>query len=586
MIKRIINILLTIILFVPLVVLADGGGPIFVQYDAYVNDKNGAYLYQYENGNDSVLKKTSTLLEYNTQIRVIYETEVSDGVFYAMVDYSDSEEDSEDDGYYETEDAYYINLSKISILKDELTFKDLKKDFFTSDDMNKMNFEEAQGDYSSGDSKKYIVEDTILYKGPSLKYDEKDVKAASGDIVSVKAYVDGWYYIEHANYYGWIKDNSKIAYQTVKHWFLEDTPLYDSYNFNNKLEEFIPKDTIIDKNLYLYDYETESDADRKALLLQYNGKYLWVDIENIMYADESSEKNSCYVIEDVPTYSSLRSNKSNGTIKKGTIINRTFEGWDNKNGEIENSAYYIESKKTWLKDIDDKLACIDGWDSFCYTGVTFINAKDVPLLDDIEGEQVGTLPANTITKNCYSYSKNDKEYININYKKENYWVEFNYDIFDDESDKEELTKKLEEDKYIYEKPDGNASDIKIPAGTSLWFKYTYFDNDTNSRWYYVENKKYSGWILYEKGEATEVKENLDKYEESKNKNETDTLPVINNEPDVVEITNKLSNKDNIIIGVITSFISTMFILGLILLINKNSKGKKEEIVEVKNEKVN
>ena len=68
MIKRIINILLTIILFVPLVVLADGGGPIFVQYDAYVNDKNGAYLYQYDNGNDSVLKKTSTLLEYNTPI--------------------------------------------------------------------------------------------------------------------------------------------------------------------------------------------------------------------------------------------------------------------------------------------------------------------------------------------------------------------------------------------------------------------------------------------------------------------------------------------------------------------------------------
>ena len=56
-----IKVLLTIILFVPLVVLADGGGPIFVQYDAYISDKSGAYLYQRSSEESSVLTKTSTL---------------------------------------------------------------------------------------------------------------------------------------------------------------------------------------------------------------------------------------------------------------------------------------------------------------------------------------------------------------------------------------------------------------------------------------------------------------------------------------------------------------------------------------------
>ncbi len=579
-----IKVLLTIILFVPLVVLADGGGPIFVQYDAYISDKSGAYLYQRSSEESSVLTKTSTLLKYNTQIRVVYESEVNDNEYYAMIEYQDdNNESAEEDTYYDFDTAYYVNLSRISPLKDELTFSDLQKEYFTSDEMSKMNFKEAQGsedDYS----KKYVVKDTTLYKGPSLKYKEKDIKAKANDIVISKAYVEGWYYIENENYYGWVKDDSELAYETSKHWFLEDTPLYDSYDLKNKVEDIIPKDTIIDKDIYLYYYETKSDEDRRVLVLRYNDKYLWVDMDNILYAEENDYDSSCILVKDVPTYSSVTTDKSNGTIKKGTAITRTFEGWKRENGQIKNSAYYIESKKTWVKDIDNKLACMNNLDGFCRTGVSLINAKDVPLLDDIDGEEIITLPASTIITKCYQYSTDEDEYIYISYKNKNYWAELDYNIFDYESDKEDGTQTLETDKYVYDKPDGTASDTSIPAGTSLWFKYEYNDRKTKARWYYVENKKYSGWILSEEGEDTEVKEKLDKNEELKNET-TDSL-VKNNEPDVVEITNKLSNKDNIIIGVITTVISSLFILALILLINKNSKNKKEENNEVvKDEKV-
>ena len=53
--------------------------------------------------------------------------------------------------------------------------------------------------------------------------------------------------------------------------------------------------------------------------------------------------------------------------------------------------------------------------------------------------------------------------------------------------------------------------------------------------------------------------------------------------------NAISKKENIIIGAITTVMSSIFVLGMILLVNKNSKVKKEAEqanVEVKDEKSN
>ena len=46
--KKIISIVLVILLMIPMLVLADGGAPMYAPYDAYISDSGGASLYKYE----------------------------------------------------------------------------------------------------------------------------------------------------------------------------------------------------------------------------------------------------------------------------------------------------------------------------------------------------------------------------------------------------------------------------------------------------------------------------------------------------------------------------------------------------------
>lgn len=596
--KKIINFLVISILLLPLLVFADGGGPIFVQYDAYVSDKNGAYLYTYAKSSDSCkgdcakLEKTSILLNYNTQVKVIYEEEVSKNEYYALIEYIDEENDNVDESEYEEDDehyyqsTYYINLKKLSLLKEELTYEDLKKEYFTSDEMSQKSFADIEEGYTD-DGKIYAVKDIQLYKGPSFKYDKKDTIVKAGDILKAKANIDDWIYVETDNYYGWIKQEENTAYETSKHWFLEDTPLYDSYKLTNKVEEFIPKDTIIDKEIYSYYYSNESGEYINTLIVQYNDKYLWVNKKDIIYAEESYEDYDCYVVKDIPTYSSFIDKNSNGKIEKGTIIKRTFTGYEEKNSKIVNSGNYVETKNTWVKDEERNLACSDGYDTFCSANETFISIKEIPLLDDIGGNEIATLPANTIIKGCYEYNveaSNDEDfdetYVYIKYNNKNYWFKLDENAAN-ENEEKYSTENLEKDAYIYDKAYGTATDVSIPAGTSLWFKYDYYDYNNKETWYYVTSKKYTGWILSKEDENTGVKESIERYEKLKNNNETINTPIVNVEPEEVVVNNKLSKKEMIIICSLSAVILALVIAVVIILINK--KKKENQTTESVNE---
>jgi hypothetical protein len=194
--KRIFKYLLGIILLIPMFVLADGGGPIFAQYDARVSDKNGAYLYKYNDENDK-LEKSDILLTYNYQVKITYESEMSENEFYGRIYYPEKPKSSDEDN---SEYEYYINLSKISLIKEELTFEDLKKEIFTGVDSQDLNYKESE-DYFSSNRDIIAVKDNIkLYKGPALKYKEKDEKISKNQVLTVKADINGWLYVQCNKY--------------------------------------------------------------------------------------------------------------------------------------------------------------------------------------------------------------------------------------------------------------------------------------------------------------------------------------------------------------------------------------------------
>ena len=147
--KKVISIVLTLVLLLPLIVFADGGSPTFAPYDAYVSNKDGASLYDYDYDDESYIK-TSHFLEYNHQIRIEDEEEVADGVVYGRVEYA----------YADEEEYYYINMKNVKPLKDEYTYEDLKKEFLGEDS------DYAEDDVFYNDTI-ILAEDSVIYKGPS-----------------------------------------------------------------------------------------------------------------------------------------------------------------------------------------------------------------------------------------------------------------------------------------------------------------------------------------------------------------------------------------------------------------------------------
>ncbi len=535
--KKYLIVLLTILLMIPAFVLADGGGPAFVPYDAYVNDKSGAYLYKENDDNDDYTK-TKYLLEYNANVRIQDEVEVSKGVYYGALYFK-----GEDD----TEEYLYINLNKVSLMKDTYTLADLKK--------------ELDEEYEEEKDEHIIVigNDEKIYNGPSVKYTEKK-SITDNTSFDVIVYLSDWIYAKNDNDEGWIKNTSNVLTQEVRTlWLLEDFETYDKpVSLGGvKQEIVIPKG---EKFIDAYQY-SDYKNDIYMYRLDYN--------ENVYYIQE---KNDSKIAESYDQKSIL--------IKNDKIL-------DDLNGKevasvpigSEVKTTYIYSKYSFI-EYDGKSGWIENKSLGFKSDFSVMNIDEVKLYNSVNGNVSATLPAYTELTGTYEYElekENDTDtWYYISYKNKNYW------LLDDDStltrrDDDDYDDELESDHEVYDKIDGEKTGAKVLSGNKVVVKYYYYNQDKNEYWYYVESKKVKGWILDNEEEMIDVKESIEQKQEQ---NETFVPENINDEPMVVKNESKLSTKETIIIGVLSAIILALFVVVIIMLINRK---KKDKIVEEKPE---
>lgn len=203
--------LLTIVLLIPITVLADGAGPSTYEYDVTVSNPKGTTTHE---------KKEK--IAYDTKLTITSEYKIGDKYYGQICDEN-----------YDNCDL--VNLSDVTILS-EIDINKMKEE--------SQNYFEYQ--YSVYDSK------IKLYKGPSAYYGEPTIiNIPKGTILKSKIYGGIFKYFEYENYAGWIiTPETHIYSDTVfgdersplievlsgdeKYIMLEDIALYDGPVSNTK----------------------------------------------------------------------------------------------------------------------------------------------------------------------------------------------------------------------------------------------------------------------------------------------------------------------------------------------------------------
>ncbi len=587
---RIINFLLTTILFVPMIILADGSGPVFAPYDAYVSDATGASLYTREYEDDKIVfKKTDKIIDYKTEVKIIDEYDVSKGVSYGSIIYDGNMKDEYDSEYYE---EYYINLDKISLFKDEYTVDDLKKELKYMEDIG---LGEGEVDKYKFEKSTMIVfsNEVPMYSGPSTKYAKKDTVLKKDDIVDFYNSLTTWKYIDNGKNSGWVNAEDMIYLEKNRSlWLLEDTDTYDMLGEDNfKKKDFkIPKGEKFDNVFHILYYEYTYDGTDDQVYsyfyrVVYNDEVYYIS-SNDKIAEaglEYYDDNTIVIAMDTDAYDEI-SGKKKTTIPANTKLKSEYyyvEQYDSKGKELDewNTWLYVKYNDNyyWIKDTnvanraDEKI----------------ITIKKSNYYDKIDGNVVSSIPANTDFEESYLFKRWYYVMINNGY----YWINLDNlgrDWCDDCNDECE---QYDSEMLLYDSVDGEETGKTIPANTNICPTFFYYKWDGGPiSWHYINTKKYNGWIDVKNNSYSDNESEYAEINQSDNSNEsTPRSSNETNEPDVVVVDNKLSKKENIIIGVITTVLASIFVLGMILLVNKNSKVKKEAEqanVEVKDEKSN
>ncbi len=578
--KKVISIVLTLVLLLPLIVFADGGSPTFAPYDAYVSNKDGASLYDYDYDDESYIK-TSHFLEYNHQIRIEDEEEVADGVVYGRVEFENADEI----------EVYYINMKNVKPLKDEYTYEDLKKEFLGEDS------DYAEDDVFYNDTI-ILAEDSVIYKGPSKKYDKTDKIIKKEVPITKKAQVGDWVYVDDGSISGWIIDNPSVVMDKGESslWTIIETPAFTNpKNLTGKPDIVIPKDTKFD-NVYEYYYrignsEDEDDWDwYGAYRVEYEGNIYYINDDELIALSRNSNERR-FTFDETDCYDEI-----NGTIiatipENTEVIQKYYADNDNKNSYHDGMKdgdewIYVEYKGKGYWVIEEGRS-INFFSLATYSDskIMLVSDFDASLTFDHNNEHPNTtIPANTQIEGYY-YMDDNAYY--VEYKGKKYWInEYERDICD-YIDDDWSEYEVENDIHLYDKVNGEKNDVIIPAGTTIDIRYEYYDEDEENRdnstyWYYVDTKKYKGWINENENTMTEFKEELAKSQvnetiEDKRKQYVKPQKVTN-EPDVVKSDNKLSKKELIIICSLSAVIVALLIVVIILLVNKK-KREKQNVVE-------
>jgi len=188
--KKIISLILTSILVLPIFVHADMGAPEIKPYEAYVVKADGADYYENYCDNSECGYKKVGKLDYDTQIKVDYEQDI-DGKIYAQFNMG--------------EDIYYILTKDIIPIVDEFNFEpDSEDDYvYKLDNYSEITVLKSEGiNMHKGPANAYTEIGPIIPKGTKLKYIYN-----AGDI---------WLYVEYEGTTGWISilDGSVGWYKT------------------------------------------------------------------------------------------------------------------------------------------------------------------------------------------------------------------------------------------------------------------------------------------------------------------------------------------------------------------------------------
>ena len=552
--KKLIKYLLVLVLCIPFIVFADGAAPSFAPYNAYVSDKDGASLYDYDYDKD-VYVRTKHFLEYNHQIKIEDEEEVSKDLVYGYIEYND--------------EYYYINLNKISPLKEEYTVADLKKEYEI--DPRETN-EEYREEMLEVRNVLIMSDNVVLRKGPSIKYDEKEEKLQKDQVISKKAEVGSWIFVENETVSGWINKDNYIIMNSIDEtvWLLEDTPVYDNVLISKakELDIKLPKNEKFN-NVYHYDYNIEIDEETDEYYdvyrLEYEGKAYYIDTDKAIYAENDSDKVITH--KETDCYDEIN----------GNVIKKVPQ-----NTKAEEKYYAINAKENWIY--------VDfGEDSYWVrtTNIGRYFESPVKIVEDIDDVKNSiTFPANTEFDKYYYASSEELYY--VEYKGKNYW--FNGEnLTADSIDEDYGEYTTSGETYLYDKPNGEKTGVSIPNDTDVTITYEYYTygEGESISWYYINSKNYKGWISDEENDMTEFQESLPKPEE--NTTTEDIRPITTTEPEVVVANKSLSKKEMIIICSLSAVILALLIYVIILLVNKKKKEKEQttepntEVVENKQE---
>ena len=257
--KKYFYLLLTIILFTPIIVLGDSAGPYILGYDAVVINSNGA---KYEDYNDGKQK----IIPYNTKVHVYDENDnYNDNLLYAticLLGDNNCEHGS-----------MTVLLSDLAPLKEEISPNDIKGRFDANGNGDETHFE-------SSSDKLIVFEKNGIYlsKGPSDIYGKYDNKIEymtflkSSYVLICNEYGGDdtptiyWYYIDDGVNKGWLKQTSHYLgynmgiFNKTKLVFT-DTKIYDE---NGNLVLTIPSETILNEIYYI--------GREERYFIKYNGK--------------------------------------------------------------------------------------------------------------------------------------------------------------------------------------------------------------------------------------------------------------------------------------------------------------------------
>ena len=361
--------LLFIIVFLPMIVLADSASPSIIGYDAVVTNKNGAKVDNYNDGDKKIIP-------YNTKIHVYDEY---DG--RAIIQCYDDIKPCDISGD--------VSIKDITPLEKEI--KPNNKDF-----------------------EKYYKEIIIfnkegakLHTGPALAYDVYEEVIPYQKAVKVTyAYMSydptgsyySWYYVNDGKYKGWLDVSDSGQY-------INDIMLFEKAimtDEDNKEILTIPSETVIEELFSIYG----------------SSKYYLKYKDKVGYLDDVSfgSKITGYAVTTMDTVISGNGKKTYVPI--GTVLKLTYGSYDENHGYIgpvainEKEEYYY-TEYSGVKGFINVNSIFDDEEEIYKTNVTISSNTDMyeyngdNYFDSENKKLVETIPANTTISLYYEYESGE-----------------------------------------------------------------------------------------------------------------------------------------------------------------------------------